>query len=513
MMKRFTIALAALLLSSVVHAQMLMTGVGPGSGGNGGIHRNALFGVNVEGAEFAPNFGQTFPSTADWTYLASKGVGFVRLPIAWESLQPTLSTTLNATYLGNITTAIAGAHAHGINVIVDLHNSGGYATPAVWNSTVIFAGNGGVPAAGVNFLGDGTLTSAQFVDLWTRLATALAGTPGLVGYGIMNEPRNITGVNLLPTPNYYVGLGSLWSSNNGSVVTILAAGTNPLGATFGPAWDVTTGTGFGALTFTFNFTATPYTISCYAKMATGTGSFFLALPGSVGSAFTTTTSWQRFSRTATPTAGANDIQIGLLGDGAGKDVQVANCQLELGSSVSAYQPSPYTPFGQAVVTAIRAIDVMTPIYVNGVGFSQASFWVANNFEMSSMTGGNLVFEGHQYFDGPQGVGGGGTYAGTFTSYSINTSSGAQTITSFLAWATQQSVAGYLGEFGVPNSVADNNAQWLPLQVNFLNALSAASTKGTMWFYGSNGSSSGNILNVAPVGGVDDPRLTQMLAVH
>ena len=54
-------------------------------------------------------------------------------------------------------------------------------------------------------MGDGTLTQADFTNLWTQLATALVGTPGLVGYGLMNEPSAlIPSVNLLTAPN---GLG------------------------------------------------------------------------------------------------------------------------------------------------------------------------------------------------------------------------------------------------------------------------------------------------------------------
>jgi hypothetical protein len=88
--------------------------------------QTGLLGVNISGPEFAPWNGQKFPTSADFAYLASKGVTFVRMPIAWGSLQPTLAAALDTTYLGKIQTAIAAAHANGISVIVDLHNSGSY---------------------------------------------------------------------------------------------------------------------------------------------------------------------------------------------------------------------------------------------------------------------------------------------------------------------------------------------------------------------------------------------------
>ena len=110
--------------------------------GGAGIVKNTLLGVNMSGAEFGPSNGQTFPTAANFSYLASKGVTIVRLPIAWESLQTTLGGTLNATYLASITTALANAAANGIKCIVDLHNFGAYVNAAQWASTSI-AGNGG----------------------------------------------------------------------------------------------------------------------------------------------------------------------------------------------------------------------------------------------------------------------------------------------------------------------------------------------------------------------------------
>lgn len=100
----------------------------------------------------------------------------------------------------------------------------------------------------------------------------------------------------------------------------------------------------------------------------------------------------------------------------------------------------------------------------------------------------------------------------FGIYSIDSSSGSTAATVFLNWLTATGTAGFMGEFGVPNNTTDNNAAWLPLQVNFEKTLQAQRVPGTMWFYGNNGVQSGNSLNIAPVGGVDDPRLTQMLAI-
>ena len=119
------------------------------------------------------------------------------------------------------------------------------------------------------------------------------------------------------------------------------------------------------------------------------------------------------------------------------------------------------------------------------GQALASDFVQYNYEMATMTGGNLIFEAHQYFDGSQGWGGGGSYGGTYTSYAIDAQSGVQALQKFTDWLTATGTTGYIGEVNVPNNVTDNNAAWLPLQVNFFNAAKAANVKASMWFYGNN----------------------------
>lgn len=480
--------------------------------------RNSLFGVNLSGAEFAPWNGQRWPSAANFAYLASKGVSFVRLPIAWESIQTSLNGSLDATYLSGLTTALANASANGIKCIVDLHNYGLYTAQAQWTTTVPYAGNGGVyPATGVSILGNG-VSSANFADVWTKLSTALKGNPGLLGYGLMNEPQAaIVGPQLAKSTNYFAlsgpPIGVNWFAINSGTATQLANGTNPLGATYSAAWqiDATQSGGFSGVAQQFTFlAATQYTFSIYVKVASGTQPFLLQLNANDGG-HTATTSWQRFSFTATP--GALTGNIGIIGNGATQPLQIADAQLEVAASPTAYNPSTYFSFAQAGISAIRAVDAVAPIYVNGQNFGAASSWFGYNNDNVAFTGGGIVHEAHTYFDGPQGIGNGGVYSGTFTSYSINTQTGVQTNALWLAWLSQYGVKGYLGEFGIPNSAADNNVQWFPTMTNTLRALQAQRVMGTQWFFGSAGIQPANALNVAPVSGVDDPRLMQMLAIR
>jgi endoglucanase len=166
--------------------------VGAPSLSGGGVAPVGLFGVNVSGPEFPPtNWQQAtcWAQASDWSYLGSKKLPFVRQPVAWENIQANLNGALTASFLSSLKRAIASAYAQRIGVIVEIHNFGCHCTSTLWRSgTVGYAGNAGNMASGVNYFGDGTLTPSAFGNLWGLLAQALAGTPGVFGYGLMNEP-------------------------------------------------------------------------------------------------------------------------------------------------------------------------------------------------------------------------------------------------------------------------------------------------------------------------------------
>lgn len=140
-------------------------------------------GANLSGLEAGsvipgtPHFDYYVPDNGDLDYLHSRGLNSVRLPIRWERIQPTLNGALDTTYLGFITALLSHAAGIGTGILVDLHNFGGRSGHKI---------------------GDGTLTTAHFADVWTKLAGALAGKPGLAGYDIMNEPSNMPAPSVWP---------------------------------------------------------------------------------------------------------------------------------------------------------------------------------------------------------------------------------------------------------------------------------------------------------------------------
>jgi aryl-phospho-beta-D-glucosidase BglC (GH1 family) len=488
-----------------------------------GVFRNTRFGVALSGPENAPwTTVQAFPSAADFTYLASKGVTFVRLPVAWESLQPTLSAALNTTYLNNIKTAIDNAHAAGIGVIVDLHNFALYCTQSNWTAHVNlsngYAGNLGTYSGGNTYvLGDSTLTQAAFVDVWTRLATALVGRAGLVGYELMNEPQHLVmlqyapGTNLITTPN---GLGSPWWSVYSGTKTQLANGTNPLGANYAPAWrcNSTSWGGVHATNIAYDGTST-YAASCWAWTDTGTVSLTVDFSGTFGSNQTITTTPTRYTWTAIPAAHAfNGYVSWQIQSASAASCNMINFQCEKGTSATAFVPNVLYPFYQAAINAVRAIDATTPIHIDGlVPPSGGTQWGNSNYDLANLTGGNLIFDLHNYFDAASGESGMGIYSGTYDSYGTTLTAGANSMAGFANWCTATGCQGCLGEFGVPNDTTDNDQNWLVVLVNVLNTLKSDNLTGILWNYGCGRSRSN--LSFNPVASVDDARLLDLMSVQ
>jgi endoglucanase len=146
------------------------------------------YGVNLSGAEYS--WG-TFASEKDIAYLKGRGIKIVRVPIAWERIQPSLYRPLSTTYLKGLVSLLRTAAAYGVDVIVDLHNYGRY-NPAWANSGNIGPGQG-------NVIGSAALPIRAYADLWGRVATALKGTPGLAYYDIMNEPHGMGDASVWPS--------------------------------------------------------------------------------------------------------------------------------------------------------------------------------------------------------------------------------------------------------------------------------------------------------------------------
>jgi aryl-phospho-beta-D-glucosidase BglC (GH1 family) len=133
-----------------------------------------LVASNVAGLEFGG--AASVPSLSDFDYLKTKGINHVRLPFAWERLQPVASGPLDTAFLTIIQNIVNHCESIGMKVMLDCHNYAGF--------------NPTFPQGSSSRIGDddGVVTIADFVNLWERIATVFVGHAGIWGYDIMNEP-------------------------------------------------------------------------------------------------------------------------------------------------------------------------------------------------------------------------------------------------------------------------------------------------------------------------------------
>ena len=152
------------------------------------------FGVNLAGAEFGQTFigrygtDYIYPTAAELDYYKSKGLTLIRLPFAWERMQPTLNSQLDGTQIGHMTAFLNAADARGMNVILDAHNYGRYGHGAFSDVT-----NHG------DVIGSKAVPIAAFADFWYRIAVEFQRHPSLMGYDLMNEPHDMGNPSVWPT--------------------------------------------------------------------------------------------------------------------------------------------------------------------------------------------------------------------------------------------------------------------------------------------------------------------------
>ncbi|HMN72977.1 MAG TPA: glycoside hydrolase family 5 protein [Rhodoblastus sp.] len=148
-------------------------GAGPAIVGDAPRARPAA-GVNLAGAEFgeAPGAAEKdfhFPADSEFAWAKSKGFAVVRLPFLWERLQPALEKDFDGAHLALLTEAVDRARAHGLAIILDVHNYGR------WRGDPI---------------GGDKVPDRAFADLWRRLAQKFGKEPHVV-FGLMNEPHDM----------------------------------------------------------------------------------------------------------------------------------------------------------------------------------------------------------------------------------------------------------------------------------------------------------------------------------
>jgi hypothetical protein len=154
----------------------------------------ATIGVNVGGQHYSSpsgsgnpfsnldsdSQGRWWPSQTDLDFIASTGIGVVRIGQRWERLQPTLNAALDSGEVAALTTVMDNAHTAGLKVVIEIHNYGYY-----------YIGTSGGSVSTGYAIGSAQVTNAYFSNLWTRMCAEFSDHPALYGYELMNEPGDM----------------------------------------------------------------------------------------------------------------------------------------------------------------------------------------------------------------------------------------------------------------------------------------------------------------------------------
>ena len=153
---------------------------------------------------------------------------------------------------------------------------------------------------------------------------------------------------------------------------------------------------------------------------------------------------------------------------------------------------------QKAIYGIREVDRHTTILVDGENYSNPFTWVAYNDMLKYLRDpiNRLVFNAHCYFDRDFS----GSYKDSYENSGADEWIGVRRLKPFVDWLKQNSLRGYVGEFGVPK----NDTRWLTVMNRFLEYIDANGLGGCYWAAGRWWND--YPLSIQPKHGVDQPQL-------
>lgn len=161
-----------------------------------------LRGANYSGLEFGNFIGNPHgPQEAHFAQMASWGFNVVRLPIAWNYIEPEPNQFSDQYLVAQVDPVVRFAAQHSISVILEMHQfqwstcfSNGNGAPAwVCDGHSYPDDSGGQMLAACDFFQsnpgpDGRPLMDHFVDTWRRVAHHYAGDARVIGFDLFNEP-------------------------------------------------------------------------------------------------------------------------------------------------------------------------------------------------------------------------------------------------------------------------------------------------------------------------------------
>jgi hypothetical protein len=442
----------------------------------------------------------TSPALSNLQFLSGRGNQLLRLPIAWERLQTTLGGPLNSTYLGYVLQSLRDAKTAGLQVIVDLHSYGRY--------------------NGTPFGAAGAPTSAEFNDVWTRLAAAIEADPdaaaSLYAYDLMNEPHDLTGIP-----------GNLSGPVMLSDFEANVSGWNPDFTPAGMAVTQVTRAGQGSARVTAPAQSGGAPTTKYGMRLTGgaapnstangpdlEATIFIpsSVPGTVEAFFVVYGTGYSYNQSTpvniprnvatklqyTPPAselnGSPAYVIGVQvtgGDGT-TPIEFYVDQIQQGTLGGALSPvQVWETYSQSVVTALRGAGSTVPVMVEGYAWAAADSWPSvHPTPWITDPLNKVIYEAHQYGDDNAS----GVYANSFAAETANATGQGFTgvadryvkrIKHFTDWTTTHGVKGFLGEFGWPNAfyAGSDTANWDAVGEAVMTHMDSVELSGTIWTTG------------------------------
>ncbi len=146
---------------------------------------------------------------------------------------------------------------------------------------------------------------------------------------------------------------------------------------------------------------------------------------------------------------------------------------------------------QAATNAIRTVDTVNTIIIEGDNWSGAHSWANSNNATLIINdpANNIVYQAHQYLDRD----GSGSYRGSYDAEGAYANIGVDKLKGFVDWLNANGLKGMIGEFGVPS----NDVRWLEAQKNMLDYMNANNLDGTAWAGGAWWPSNYELYTAAP----------------
>eukprot|EP00041_Stephanoeca_diplocostata_P012587 m.210680 g.210680 ORF g.210680 m.210680 type:complete len:381 (-) comp19015_c0_seq2:121-1263(-) len=176
-------------------------------------HANKFVGVSESGLEFGssaipgvPFKNYVQPNNKSIAYFAAAGMNIVRLPFLWERIQPILNGPLDASYSKLIDELVQYAvEDANISILLDVHNYARYRGSVIGES-------------------GGNVTTADFADLWSRLAARYGSsdTAAPILFGLMNEPHGMNTTTVLANAN--AAIAAIRKAGARNIVTVCGNG-------------------------------------------------------------------------------------------------------------------------------------------------------------------------------------------------------------------------------------------------------------------------------------------------